>query len=85
MVENSFFRLLIRFINHTILKYLPECSDTIRKWVISEYQRQKEIKKEIIYKARSRITISFDTWTSPFNRKHVVSIIAHFVNKNWER
>ena len=85
MVENSFFRSLIRFINHTILEYLPECSDTIRKWVMSEYQRQKEIRKGVIRNSRSRITISFDTWTSPFSKKHVVSVIAHFVNQNWER
>jgi hypothetical protein len=85
MVENKFFRSLIRFINHTILEYLPESSNTIRKWVTNEYERQKKIKKEMILKARSRITLSFDTWTSPFNRKHVISIIAHFVNKNWER
>jgi hypothetical protein len=36
-------------------------------------------------KARSRITISFDTWTAPFAKKHVISLIAHFVNENWER
>ena len=85
MVENSVFRSLIRFINRAILEYLPESSDTIRKWVISEYQRQKEIKKEIIRKSRSWISISFDTWTAPFSKKHVVSIIAHFVDENWER
>ena len=85
MVENDFFRSLIRFINRAILEHLPESSDTIRKWVISEYQRQKEIKKETIRKSRSRITISFDTWTAPFSKKHVISMIAHFVDENWER
>ncbi len=85
MVENSFFRSLIHFINRAILEHLPESGDTIRKWVISEYQRQKEIKKETIRKSRSRITISFDTWTAPFSKKHIISIIAHFVDENWER
>lgn len=85
MVENRFFRALIRFINRTVLDYLPESSATVRKWVISEYQRQKEIKKEAIHRSRSRISISFDTWTAPFARKHIISVIAHFVDENWER
>ena len=85
MVENPFFRLLIRFINRTILDHLPESSTTVRKWIISEYQRQKAIRKEVIGKARSCISISFDTWTSPFSKKHVVSVIAHFVDEHWER
>ena len=85
MVENRFFRALIRFINRTILDYLPESSNTIRKWVISEYQRQKEIKKDDIHRSRSRISISFDTWTAPFARKHIISVIVHFVDENWER
>jgi hypothetical protein len=85
MVENRFFRALIRFINRTVLDYLPESSATIRKWVISEYQRQKEIRKETIRQSRSRISISFDTWTAPFARKHIISVIAHFIDENWER
>jgi hypothetical protein len=32
MVENRFFRALIRFINRAVLEYLPESSDTVRKW-----------------------------------------------------
>jgi hypothetical protein len=53
--------------------------------VISEYQRQKEISKETIRRSRSRISISFDTWTAPFAKKHIISVIAHFVDENWER
>lgn len=85
MVENRFFRALIRFINRTILDYLPESSDTVRKWVVHEYQRQKEIKKQAISKSRSKISISFDTWTAPFAKKHIISVIAHFVDENFER
>ena len=80
MVENRFFRALIHFINRTVLEYLPESSNTIRKWVISEYQRQKEIRKGTIRQSRSRISISFDTWTAPFAKKHIISVIAHFVD-----
>jgi hypothetical protein len=85
MVENPLFRKLIEFINHIILQFLPSSGNTLRQWVIEEYERQKTVKKEVLRKARSRITISFDTWTSPFSRKHVLSIIAHFVDEKWKR
>ena len=76
MVENQFFRALIHLINNTILEYLPESSTTVRKWISNEHQRQKEAMKEIIRQARSRISLSFDTWTSPFGKKHVISATA---------
>ena len=85
MVENPFFRALINFINRVVLDYLPESSTTVRKWVMDEYKRQKKIRKEALRRSRSRINISFDTWTSPFCKKHVITVIAHFVDENWER
>jgi hypothetical protein len=85
MVENPLFRRLIEFINHLFLQFLPSSANTLRQWVIDEYKHQKTAKKEILRKARSQITLSFDTWTSPFSRKHVLSIIAHFVDENWKR
>ena len=85
MAENPFFLALIAFINHAVLDFLPKSSDTLRKWVIAEYDRQKEIKKKMMLHSRSRIAISFDTWTAPFAKKHIISVIAHFVDQNWER
>jgi len=85
MVENPFFRALVGFINQLFVKLLPSSANTLRQWVIEEHKRQKAAKKEILRKARSRITISFDTWTSPFSKKHILSVIAHFVDENWER
>ena len=85
MVENPFFRKLIEFINRVFIDYLPSSGNTIRKWILEEHERQKTLKKDIILKARSRITISFNTWTSPFSKKHVLSVIAHFIDENWKR
>jgi len=85
MVENPLFRRLIELINHLFLQFLPSSANTLRQWVIDEYKHQKTAQKEVLRKARSRITISFDTWTSPFSRKHVLSIMAHFVDENWKR
>jgi succinate dehydrogenase flavin-adding protein (antitoxin of CptAB toxin-antitoxin module) len=85
MVENPLFRKLIEFINQLFIQLLPLSANTLRQWVIEEHKCQKTMKKRILHKARSRITISFDTWTSPFSKKHVLSVIAHFVDENWER
>jgi hypothetical protein len=85
MIENPLFRGLIEFINVLIIQFLPSSSNTLRQWVIDEYKREKALKKKALQNARSRITISFDTWTSPFSKKHVLSIIAHFVDENWKR
>jgi len=84
MIDNRFFVAFIRFINYAVLDFLPKFSSTLRKWVINEYKHQKEIKKETIRRSRSRISISFDTWTAPFAKKHIISVIAHFVYVNWE-
>lgn len=85
MVENPLFRQLIRIINHLFLNLLPLSVNTIRKWVIKEYKRQKAMKIEILRKSRSRITISFDIWISPFSKKHILSVFTHFIDENWER
>ena len=85
MIENPLFRGLIEFINVLIIRFLPSSSNTLRQWVMDEYKREKVMKKKALQNARSRITISFDTWTSPFSKKHVLSIIAHFVDENWKR
>jgi hypothetical protein len=85
MVENPFFRKLIEFINRLFIDFLPSSKNTIRKWVLEEHERQKALKRKKLLQARSRITISFDAWTSPFSKKHVLSIIAHFVDENWKR
>ena len=68
-----------------VLEYLPGSSQTVRKWIMDEYKWQKETKKEVLRHSRSQISISFDTWTSSFCKKHVLSMIAHFVDENWER
>lgn len=85
IVENPLFRKLIEFVNLLFISLLPKSANTVRQWVIDEHKRQKAQKMEILRKARSRITISFDTWTSPFSRKHILSVIAHYVDENWER
>ena len=45
---------------------------------------RKEILKKDLNEARSRISVSFDVWTSP-SCICIVGLVAHFINKTGKR
>jgi hypothetical protein len=80
-VESEAFRDWVLYICLALDKYLVASGDTIRRWIMKEFVRQRsEIKKELAT-ARSRIHVSFDLWTSP-NSKGLVGVIFHYLDKN---
>src|SRR5271155_3436950 len=54
----------------------------ISDWIREEFQYQKNDTREQLSQAKSQIHLSFDLWTSPFRNFAVLSIVAHFLNKN---
>jgi hypothetical protein len=73
-VENEYFREWALYVAPALDKYLIESGDTIRRWIIREFEKQRlEIKKGL-GTARSRVHISFDGWTSP-NSKGLVGVV----------
>jgi hypothetical protein len=59
-VESEPFRDWVLYICLALEKYLVKSGDTIRRWIMKEFIRQRsEIKKELAT-ARTRIHISFD-------------------------
>ncbi|RKK06906.1 hypothetical protein BFJ66_g18515, partial [Fusarium oxysporum f. sp. cepae] len=54
---------------------------TIRKWIMRQYEDQKEKVKQRIQSAKSRIHISCDLWTSP-NSLANLGIVAHYVTED---
>jgi hypothetical protein len=82
MVENPFFLSFIGLINSTVLDYLPKSSNSLRGWVLGEYQRQKDIKC-----ANRRVGFHFPLIPGRRHslKKHIISLIAHFVDENWKR
>ena len=63
-VENTYFLALISFLSETFTKLMPN-RKTIRGWVSAEFQKRKMGLSKELRRARSKIHLSFDLWTSP--------------------
>lgn len=59
-------------------------ANTIRSWVIKEWEERKERLRKELKEAHSAISISFNLWTLP-NAHAVLGIVAHFINKDGRR
>jgi hypothetical protein len=60
--------------------FLVHASNTLKRWILEEFEKKKlEIKNELAT-ARSRIHISFDLWSSP-NSLALCGIVAHYLDK----
>ena len=84
MVENDYFRELVAYLNKGIASLLPLANATIRRWIVSAYQEEKENIKEEMRTSISNTHISFDMRTSP-NYLAMLSIFAHYLDKDGRR
>lgn len=74
-------RELLSYRNPLLADAAPSSHPTISRW-IKEYYRQAKIKViDHLSKARSRITLSFDGWTSKSNMD-LLAVIAHYIDVN---
>ncbi|KAI8396320.1 hypothetical protein FOFC_06303 [Fusarium oxysporum] len=69
-----------QFENH----HLPKAAKTIRSWVMDAFRSKKQRLREDLRQARSRISISFDLWTSP-NPYAVLGVIAMWIDTAGKR
>ena len=56
--------------------------DTIRNWALDEYLRANDTVKQLLADAKSRVHISFDLWTLPYQLV-ICAVITHFVNPQY--
>ncbi|KAJ0129553.1 54S ribosomal protein L4, partial [Fusarium oxysporum f. sp. albedinis] len=82
--ENQYFRELLFFLNPALLSHLPKAAKTIRSWVMDAFRSKKQRLREDLRQARSRISISFDLWTSP-NPYAVLGVIAMWIDTAGKR
>jgi hypothetical protein len=82
--ENQYFRELLFFLNPALLSHLPKATKTIRSWVMDAFRSKKQRLREDLRQARSRISISFDLWTSP-NPYAVLGVIAMWIDTAGKR
>ena len=79
IVENTFFQNFISTISSTIASMLPLDGDTIRGWIMGEFQLKKAEIKRSLHISKSLIHFSFDLWTSP-NALAMLGIVAHYMD-----
>ncbi|OWT42315.1 transposase-like protein [Pochonia chlamydosporia 170] len=75
------FRALLCYVNADIDTWLPDTHQTVKKWIMRQYEDQKEKVKQRIQSAKLRIHISCDLWTSP-NSLAILGVVAHYVTED---
>lgn len=81
MVEHHTFRDLILYIYPALRPFFAKTGNTIRRWILAEFKKQRVRVKEELALSKSMIHISFDLWTSP-NSLGIVAVVAHFLDKD---
>jgi hypothetical protein len=84
MLENEYFRELVEFLNSSIAALLPPARSTLRNWVMTEYNEQRQVLKAELGEAVSAIHLSFDLWTAP-NYLAILSIFGHWIDAHGQR
>ncbi|KJZ70095.1 hypothetical protein HIM_10498 [Hirsutella minnesotensis 3608] len=83
-LENQYFRELLFFLNPALLNHLPKAAKTTRGWVMDAFLSKKQQLKEDLQRSRSRISISFDLWTSP-NPYAILGVVAMWIDATGKR
>ena len=80
VVENEKFRDMIADLSPEAMDMLPKSANTIRSWVINEFNKQKDIIKERLAIAQSRIHLTMDIWTTPSGDRSYLGIVASWID-----
>jgi hAT family protein len=83
-LENQYFRDLLFFLNPTLLNHLPKAARTIRSWVMHAFLSKKQRLRGDLQRSRSRVSISFDLWTSP-NPYAILGVVAMWIDATGKR
>jgi hypothetical protein len=65
------------------IQHLLPSARTVRAWVKNTYSERISDVKESLANARSRITLSFDAWSSP-NHYSLLGVVAHWIDAKRE-
>src|SRR5439155_3333827 len=78
-LENQYFHELLFFLNLALLNHLSKAARTIRNWVMNAFLSKKQQLKEDLQHSSSRISISFNLWTSP-NPYTILGIVTMWID-----
>ena len=82
-IENKYFHNLLTFLSTALGSFLPS-RNTFCCWVLEEFKIRKLRLRKTLRKARSKIHLSFNLWTSP-NFYSIIAIVAHFIDSKGHR
>jgi hypothetical protein len=80
-VEKEQFQELLQLLNPLIFGYIYTAGNSIRRFILNEFQQRRSSVIDDLQNARSKIHLSFDLWSSP-NSLALCGVIAHYVTAN---
>jgi hypothetical protein len=81
LVECPEFRDFLVYLNEDINTWLPGSHNTIKLWVLRQFDIERKRIKQRLQNARTKIHISCDLWTSP-NTLAIFGIVAHYISED---
>ena len=82
-VESDWFRRFLAVLSPSLEKWIPKAGNTVRGWILAEFERRQEEVKKQLWASRSRIHLSFDLWTSP-NHLSFVGVVGHYMSSQYK-
>jgi hypothetical protein len=61
------------------IKHLLPCARTVRSWLMSTYTDRIAEVRTSLARSRSRVTLSFDAWSSP-NHASLLGVVGHWID-----
>jgi hypothetical protein len=83
-IENTYFRELLSYFNSRLAAFVPSARYTVRKWLLDEFKELRTVLKDDILNSRSKVSISFDLWSSP-NFLSMIAVCGHFIDNTGKR
>ena len=82
LVENPWFQNLLTVLCDDLPTLLRTSHNTIRQATILEFQRRLQVIQSFIKRAKSKIHLTFDLWSSP-NKLALSAVVAHFISDKY--
>jgi hypothetical protein len=81
-VESLQFRNIVKSLRPEAVNHIPKSANTVREWSLDYYQAAKEVIKNQLQNAVSKIHISCDMWSSP-NGHAFLGVVAHWTDEKY--
>lgn len=82
-VENDWFRAFLAVFNTRLVALVPNSGDTIRAWIMEDFQQRRSDIGKQLRESKSLIHLSYDLWTSP-NHLALIGVIGHYVSSDYK-